>query len=402
MRKLGILISLALLVFIGNFGLWFWNTHLIKEALNQFKKELAYNNIQLSYSDIFFSNFKSWKPTGRIENLDISYGYANKKHLHIENLNFSVKPFKDKVKFFTNEKIFLNTQEGDQINSYEIALNDYKNTKIEIIFDSSIGSIIDILRDPESQKLGLLKELKYKDSGIKIRDSKLNSEYLSSSDNSFSLEVKSSEESKRLDMNVKLNKILLNPNYDQAKPNPLYMLHARNGNISVGIDFSFEEKPSQLQYEMLKNPEFKKKGLKLVLDSYELNIKDMYFDTDLFQSSVSGIVIKEPTVVIPNANLDMKIKQYKEMINYHIALYNINVDEILTEHPFIPLSRVQPDKKDSFIALFKDIGNNSGDDLDIKIQKETGGDIMIGKKNAMLFFSDLQQLLEKPSAKKSR
>jgi len=291
------------------------------------------------------------------------------------------------------------THEGNKSNAYEITFNDTENTKLEIAFDQSIRSIINVLNDHDANKLGLLKSLQYQDSGFKMRDTQLNLEYLSSSDNYAQIDVSTTEEFKRLNTNIKINKIVLNPEYNQGHPNPMYLLHARNGSISVGVDFSFEEKPSQLQYEMAKNPDFKKKGVKLVLDSYELKIKDMHFDTALFQSSISGTVTKEPSVVIPNANLDMQIKKYSDMFNYHISLYNINVDDLLTEHPFLPLNKIQPDKKNSFISFFKELGDVSGDDMKIKIHKETGGDVMIGKKNALQFLSDLQQMLEKPYAK---
>lgn len=395
MRKVVVLLVLAFLVFIGNFTMWFWHTHSIKDALSQLKKELAYNNIQLSYSEVVFSNFKSWRVTGRLENLDISYGVNNHKKLHLNSLNFTSQPLKKKLKFSTQDHIEVIEKEAGVDSIYDIIFNDPINTRLDVRLDYSMRQLVDLFQNHEAAKLHIIKSVDYKDSGLQMLNKLTNLAYLTTGPNYINISTESSDVLKQLNAVVSVNSILVNKDYKPADEDiPSFMVYTKSGNISVKVDFSFIEKPSALQQEMMNNAEFKKKGIKPVLDSYHVDVREVSYNTDLFQSKISGQIDKQPTVIVPNLNLDFNITSYEEFLNYHMDLYNIQINEWLTESPLMPVSKLANDRRTKMVGLFKNIGAVSDKNLDIKITKESSGDILVSGKPLFALFTDFQNILD--------
>lgn len=396
-----ILFCLGLLVLVptANFIAWFMHTRAIVEALAQFQKELAYNNIVLEYDEPQFKNFKSWRAVGEIPNLRVTFGMLQSYKISVKSLKFTSFPYKRKVSFHFNSDVEYSSKNRFYSHNYRFEFLNPKETEILIELAYSIGKLSDLFREHDLPKLHIIEKLDYHNPGMNILDGLIGTKIAHVDQSYLKINTQSNEDFKRLSWDSAALGLKYDPNYPaQELDIAEHKLTSELGSIDLKAKFEFTQLPSASQLEMLKTEEARKRGLKKVFDSYNLAIDNFDVKSDKFSMLIKGSLDKQPFVIIPNMDINLEVNNYPEFIDYQVNVFNASVAKSKAINPLFPIN---PLNEQSRIKLHKlaDTLNPSENNLRLVITKEQGGEIYVSGKSIMTITADFMNIFEQPSTK---
>lgn len=393
------LLVLLIAVPAANFAAWFWHTRAIVEALSQFQKELAYNNIVLEYDEPQFKNFKSWRAVGEIPNVRVTFGMFQSYKIAVKSLRFTSFPFKSRVALHVNSDVEYSTKNRFYSHTYRFEFEDPKNTALILDLAYSIGKLSDLLRDHDLPKFHIIDSLDYHSAGVKILDGLIGAQIAHVGENHLKVYTQRTEDYRRLNFDGGVSSIKYDPNYPAQEVDAYeHKLASELGNIDVKIKFEYTELPSSAQLEMLKTSEARKKGLKKVFDSYNIAIDNFDTKTDKFTLLVKGNLDKQPFMIIPNMNINLDVDNYPLLIDYQIDLFNASVIKSKAINPLFPinpLNEVSRKRMHRLAENLSPVDNN----LRLFITKEQGGEIYVSGKSVMTLAAEFMNIFEQPSSK---
>ncbi len=317
MRKALVILSFIALVFVGNFSLWFLHTRTVHAVLAQFKRELSQHNITLSYDDIKFTNFKSWRVNGNINKISIRYGKLPTKVVDMENLKFQSLPFDKKVSLVIDDKITISTKNGqDIVDSYNIVLREGERPKMVLNLETALKNIVDELKDPEEPKLHLIDALTYSDNGFYIYNAANDSLFFEMGPTKLVMETSSNAKERRFEFSLNLNKLIFNkdytsPDFDEA----MHKMRLQLGATDFDIEFSYVKTQSKMLLELINKDKENKKNYRKIFDSYQVGIKKVRQGTNIFNITLTGDVDRQPDVLFPLVDVNFRIDNYKNLLN---------------------------------------------------------------------------------------
>ncbi len=388
MRKILILLSLVALVFIGNFSLWFLHTRSVHQALAQLKRELSHNNIILSYDDIKFTNFKSWRVDGDIKKVSLHYGTGQSYYISFENLKFQSLPFDNKITLLADGKINLN----NGTKSYDVVLRGDQYPKMTLNLETSLKNLIETLKDPEEPKLHLIDALTYSDGGFKFYDLKNNELNFEVGPSSLKMSSSTTSNEMRFVFAFSLKDLVFNKDYTiPPSEKNLYDIALQLGNTSLDLQFDYIQSPSRMLLELINKNKENKKNYKKIFDSYQLELKALRQVTDVYTLNITGDFDRQPDMFLPIIDMNLRIDNYKNFTRHFTDLYNATLDRILLEQPHFPAKKITPLRYDKLLELFKTMGAMH-DTLNIPVIHRKGEDVMIAGKPIFTVLNEVQNI----------
>ena len=393
MKKIYALLSLVIVAFIINFTIWFWQTKIITDNLIELQRQLSQAGIDLSYEEIKFSTFRSWQVNGYIENLKIGFGKQPRTDIEIPNLKFFSKPFDKAVDFTTNDNVSISFTTPISYKSYQINYTEGSYPIITLDLDVSFSAFLDVLRDPHRKPMyTFIRHLQLSSPEFNLTDTKNHSIYLMGKKIFLDLYSDKDNNSRNFIIDLAMNNIIYNSNYivenDIEKADK--SLAVQLGNIDVLFQAHYKEQPSKKQLEFLQQQE--RQDMKVVFDSYYVDVKEIHFNTDLFGFSLKGYIDKQPEYIIPAGDLKFTLKNYNNFVNHYVDSINLGIDKFTLQYFILPIQKIDEAKKEKFRKALKPF-NKEGDNLVLEISRQGGDEIKISGRSLLDIFTELQTLL---------
>lgn len=391
MRKIFIVLFLAIIVFISNFSLWFLHTRAINQALLSFKNELLHNNIKLTYNDIKFTNFISWRVKGEIDQIAIQYGKNHKNIVSFKKLEFRSYPYKKYIILTSPESINIKTKiDTSNYNSYDLNIKDSSILPtLALSLEVSLKDIITALKKIDAPKLHLIDSLIYKDQGYNIIDEN-GSVFANTNSANISITTQTDKRSRRFDFDANLKNLVFNQDYKSTNYSFINDLYKKLGELDVAVQFTYEQTPSKLLKNLLETDKENRKNYKKVFDSYQINLKKLYQASNVYTMNISGNLDRQPNTIIPDMELDFKIDNYKSFITYMVELYNGSLKEI-SHNPYSAINLISDESTIKIIDLFNEL-KPDGENIDILIKHDQNKGITISDKPISHFLNSIQNI----------
>ncbi|MCE2992535.1 MAG: hypothetical protein LW825_06445 [Candidatus Jidaibacter sp.] len=406
MRKVFSVLLLVALVFVANFSLWFFHTRAIHSSLAQFKKELSNHNILLTYDDIKFTNFKSWRVEGNLTKVRLIAGREDARIVKFSNLKFRSLPFDKRIQFIVDGEINTLFKEGETIKeSYNFISKGGALPELSMNLEVALKNVSDELKDPDEPKLHLIDSLFYTDSGFDVFDATSHFLVWSVGPTKFEMDANKNAHERRVNFSFSLNELVFNKDYEPKKHDEeLHKLRLKLGSSSFDIQFSYVESPSKRLLELMSRDKENKKNYKKIFDSYQINIKQFKQVTDIYSINLIGELDRQPDVLLPLANMSLNVNDYKKFAQYMADFYNIILDDIIVKAPNFPATKMTPVRVNKFIEFLGSLNintNDNKDDLMVSISHSKGGDLYISQKSFFSVINEFQNIFnDKPQSYK--
>lgn len=393
MRKILVIISLIALVFIGNFSLWFLHTRTIHAVLAQFKRELSHHNVTLSFDDIKFTNFKSWRVDGNIKKVSISYGKTPARVIDMENLKFQSLPFDKQATLIADDKITISTKNGkDIIDSYNVSFREGEKPKVVLNFETALKNIVDELKDPEEPKLHLIDSIAYTDSGFDVYDAFNNTLFFEVGPAMLNMDTSKNDKERRFEFALNFKGLIFNKNYIPPQADEaMHKVRLQLGPTEFDIEFSYVETQSRMLLDLISKDKENKKNYKRLFDSYQVEIRQMRQGSEAFNMNLTGSLDRQPDTLLPLMDLNLRIDKYKNFAIHMTNFYNAILGKMLAEQPHFPAERMTPERVNRFIAILSKMGPVN-DDLDIRIIHRRGEDFNIAGRPFFTLLHEFQSI----------
>ncbi|MDF3047789.1 MAG: hypothetical protein K0R73_907 [Candidatus Midichloriaceae bacterium] len=407
MRKIFSVLLLVALAFVANFSLWFLHTRVIHSSLAQFKKELSNNNIFLTYDDIKFTNFKSWRVDGNLAKVQLMVGKEATNIIKFATLKFRSLPFDKKIQFSIEGAMNTTVKEGEIVKeSFNFVPKEGVNPEISINLETALKNISDELKDPDEPKLHLIDSLLYTDNGFDVFDANTNTLAWNVGPSKIEIDASKNAHERRVNFTLIIKDIVFNKGYKPNKYNEaLHKLRLRLGNSNFDIQFSYVESPSKRLLELMSRDKENKKNYKKIFDSYQINIKQFKQVTDLYSMNLIGELDRQPDVLLPLANISLSIDGYKEFAKYMSDFYNTILDDVVAKAPSFPATKMTPARINKFTEFLGSLNQNTDlnkeddnkDNIMISITHSRGGDLYISQKSFFNVFNEFQNIFNDKS-----
>lgn len=395
MRKIFILILITVLVFIGNFSLWFLHTRSINQALLQFKRELLHNNIRLNYEDIKFTNFKSWRVGGQIEKISVNYGRDYANTFKIASIDFKSYPFKKRVILSSNEvaNLAVSRPNSGIEESFDFVPLEGSAPEAIIKLEIALKDVIGALKDIDAPKLHLIDSLVYSDGGFTMVDRLTNTNFGQSKSSHLRINTLSNKFERRFEFDYNLTDLVFDQQYQSRSPSNNFIndFYKKLGNVNLDIQFAYRQTPSKLLLELMNKDKENKKNYKRIFDSYQIEIRKISQTSDVYNMMVDGSLDRQPNTFIPDMNINVKISNYKPFVYYFSDLYNASVKQILSHDQSFPTKLMTPQSTQKLITLFEEL-KPIEDSLNINVKHQGGGEITVSGKPLLHFLKPLQDI----------
>lgn len=398
MKKIYLVLVLVITILMVNFAIWFWQTKIITNSINELKAQLALQNIKIDFSEIKFSTFKCWQVNGSIEKFSVFMGRNNNKPgVEIPTLNFYSRPFDKVITLESNDNIlfYFNTLYSSKI--YKVQYPSNNAAKINIELNVSFSDFLDMLYDQNRKPLyTAIHHLQWVNPEFTLIDEKNNFPYLSGKGILLDMRGSSTELSKDFEFNAIANDIQYHPNYDT---NNLFEkleqeLNSKLGKINFIFQFHFKQQPDHEQLKQLQLD--KNNKMPPVLNAYIVSLKNLMFSTSLFNLNITGTIEKQPEFIFPEGNLVLNITEYLTFLDLFVDTFNIRLEYILKEYPLLPsykINDIQKEKIRLLLDSFKPVNNT----LSLELSRHGMNGITVSGRPLFDVISSLTTLLNQPA-----
>ncbi len=378
MRKIFYLFLLIFALLAVNFTMWFVHTRTIHNSVAVLKKQLALYKIDLSYEDLYFSNFKAWNTTGIVSKVKFRLNSTNPRVLVVDRINIISDTLKEHLELQTHGKILYSEIHGDSTKTFDINFHN-GSPSVEVQFLTSLNSLSDSLEiegDETPQILRNIKTIKYYDSGFDLVDISNNQKYLSVESSKVSLTSHFSSMSKKYDTLLDIKNMTYNPEYPaHINEKALFDINSKLGANNVHLDLSMIIQPSEHQKESIKKQRESdpKADVPMVFDSFQIVFNESLFSTGDISSKLVGTIDKQPTSgILPYLDIKLEIADYNRALDYYFISLNTAIDNMKRDNPLIPFKPVSSDQSSKFREYLKQFAVNEKDlILDVKRQKDS-------------------------------
>ena len=394
MRKFFILLLLIVIVFVGNFSLWFLHTRSVHQVLSQLKRELLHNNFNLEYDDIKFTNFKSWRVDGMIQKAKLTHGKDTTTVINLNTIKFVSRLFDKEISLSANDNIEVTTIENKGVKSIFNFVQHSLNSKPKIIInlEISLRDIIDKLKNPEIPKLHLIDSITYNDSGFDVYDLLNNQLFFNVGPSHLSMSSNKNDDRRRFDIDAGFKNLIFNKSYVSPPSRKDFQIHYLElGEIGIDIELTYTQSPSKLLMELINKDKENKKNYKKLFDSYQVDIKKIKQTSSLYDINITGNLDKQPDVFIPNVDMKFSIKKYKNFANYLTSIYNTMLERIFIIEPNFPAKRISHQGTIKLIEVFEEM-KPINDDLEVSLTHRNEEGFVIGGKPMIVLLTDLQSV----------
>lgn len=370
-------IGLLFLFFTVNFGLWFWHTSVIKEALDSLRTEFSNNGFVLSYDDITFKNLKSWRVEGRVINLYFKRKQSDGAVLTFPQIKFKSMPF--------DRKIHINFLENI-VYDKDISIKPV-GASPEIILDleKSLSDAIEILRDPSLPKLGLIDNITYTSGPLQVLSKDLQ---VMASISESTIKTNSIRNEKESSFRIKTTPIVVEFSKEYNSPvetKKLLDLQSSVGKTTFQLEMLYYLKPSQIMLDMME----KNKDIKPLLDACQIEVVKLSQENERYGISLSGSFDKQPNKFLPEMDMKVDVVNYPSMVNYVWDVNNALVEMSFPGESYLLLNASQ---KNKMLEIFNDL-HPEGNNIHISIKSDDAHGFLVSGKPFIDVLKALQDIL---------
>jgi hypothetical protein len=392
MKKLYILFALPIIGFIVNFSVWFWETKIMTDVLNELEKQLPLSGIELSHSDVKYSSFRAWQVNGYIENLKICYGKDRKNIIEIPILKFNGKPFNNNIEFSFTDKIYRRSKTSEE--SYRIEYDEELSPKLNLNLDLSFSEFLSMIPKLERKPIyTFIKHLQFSSPAFKVLEEKSNSYYFSGKELFLDLISNRDDRSRRFDINCAVNDILFDRNYSPRNESQKAqnLLNTELGPISAVFQVSYKEQPSKKQIEYLEK--LGNKDVKPVLDSYRIDLIDVHSKSSLFDIDIKGSVNKQPEdIMLPSFNIIIDIANYTNLFDHYVDITNLIIKDLTLNNSDFDLLIINEGKKEELKKILASF-NPKDNTLSLEVARKNNEEITISGESLIPLLIRIEQII---------
>ncbi|RZI46988.1 hypothetical protein EDM53_03565 [Rickettsiales endosymbiont of Peranema trichophorum] len=390
MRKIVILLAIAVVIGITNFTLWFIHTRVIIDSTLAIKKHLITGGVLLKYSDIRFTNFAAWKVKAVID--EASVQIPNGCVHSIERIDIESSPLENIVKVELSNSVNTRCSGGGSVQQ----VTDFASPPVITISTfSSLSKFVNAIQNGELRHY--VKEITVRVGGISSFN-QMRERQLEYSIEGMNLWASNRIEngSSKIELDFSLSSLEYNPGYVSAneQDNRLHQKFIELGKVGLNTNVIF--------YEKFKN--LKKDGELVDFFEYYIDVKDISASSKAFSGELTGYIGSKSARVLPVFDLVLSLKNYRDLLRYYAAIANLSIESL--SNIFQQIKPISPEQVDTVASILKTLSTQErrGGDSESSIKSEQDNNIALrflrdGKRTTIsgkplsLIFTQLQTVL---------
>jgi hypothetical protein len=316
MKKLLLsIVTLALILVIANFALWFFNTNTITKSLEQLKNTLAQDDLTLDYKEIRFDSFKSWRIDGVIEEPSLKTKLlGNNLALSTPRINFISKPFSDELTISMPGDHLAYQFAGKFLNldtDAKLQFDPNLTPEIVINFNSSLSELVHLLKEDGKNIYMTMKSISFDASNISLVDSKTNQVEKTTEKVYFDLKfLRPKDKQLEIDSDARVLNTGFDANFLENAPDELrtlYKFFASYGKSSYSHSINI----------LFKDPEGK------ISNEFRLDVKELLVGNDVFKFEGKGYIELRKEDRIPAVDFTLVIRNYVAFFDFYKEYFKL-------------------------------------------------------------------------------
>lgn len=365
------------------------------ETLNELKRKLGYNNVEMSYGDIKYNTFQSWQVNGQIIDLKISYGDKSKREIFFPKLKFEARPFSNKIKFYPVESPIYKTTEKGKLVEYSINSSDLEKMNLSMKLDIDFSDMLEYMRTPNTTKPAyvFISKLDVTSPKFEVFDRTANLRMLDVDGFEVGYLTNSEELANTFVFKSHVDNIVTSEEYIDkvGYSDELRSSYKKYGIGNIHVDFTFKKSPSKDQLEFL--AKHKDKGVVPVFDLVTITLDNVNFKTSSYDFKMEGVLEKMPYSVFPDAKVKMYVDDIDAMLDTHLAVMEDSYNRAKIENPFLPLPELGKSKSQKFKDYLKSLTKHTDGYYVLEVNKSKDEEMKVGNKSVLEFTTELQSII---------
>lgn len=365
------------------------------ETLNELKRKLGYNNIEMSYGDIKYNTFQSWQVNGQIIDLKISYGDKSKKEIFFPKLKFEARPFSKKIKFYTAENPIYRTTEKGKLTEFSVLSSDLEKMNLSLKLDIAFSEMLEYMRTTNTTKPAyvFISKLDVNAPKFEVFDRTANLKMLDVDGFEIGYHTEAEELASSFVFRSHIDNLVTSEEYVEKSS---YSDELRNsykmyGIGNINVDFTLKKSPSKDQLEFL--AKHKDKGVVPVFDLITITLDKVNFKASSYDFKMEGVVEKMPYSVFPDAKVKMYVDNIDSMLETHLGVLEDSYNRAKIENPFLPLPDLTKTKTEKFKEYLKSLTKHSDGYYVLEVNKSKDEEMKVGSKTVLEFTTELQSII---------